>query len=77
MHASQPVQPSAWITAMIFGTTFLGLPANDLEAMSFLTFQVIGGSIMGERGGPFTLMFENTIQILGLSVNRGFRSSVS
>src|SRR4051812_9064133 len=26
-QASQPVQPSAWITARIFGTTFRGLPA--------------------------------------------------
>src|SRR4051812_24066048 len=26
-QASQPVQPSAWITARILGTTFRGLPA--------------------------------------------------
>src|SRR5579864_6333448 len=32
-HASHPVQPSAWITAKIFGTTLRGLPAIDLPAI--------------------------------------------
>ena len=33
MHASHPVQPSAWMTARIFGTTLRGLPAIVLFAM--------------------------------------------
>src|SRR5262245_49592426 len=33
-QASHPVQPSAWITARIFGITFRGLPARDAAAMT-------------------------------------------
>ncbi len=33
IHASQPVQPSAWMTARILGMTLRGLPARDAAAM--------------------------------------------